>query len=196
MPVVKLRMHKDAQSHEVASNTDPKDAWVLADYARRNTNRLRLVESTEQQLTNMRILIGHDEDLATDQTLFINRLQNALLSNCPTLERALRNWLTSPGILDLLRKNPTVEHLRKAGPARIRNLIHKRSPHLSDKAAPLIWEAVQSQTIELPAAETWAQIIPDLADCLERNISRRRQLEKTLRKELRTRPLRAEPPSS
>lgn len=184
-----LRTHSDAQSHEVAAETDPKGAWVLADYARRNTDRLRLVEATERQLTNMRILTGHDEDLAADQTLFRNRIQDAMLSNCPTLERTLKNWLTSPGILDLLRTYPTMELLRKAGPARIRNLIHKRSPHLSDKAAPLIWEAVQSQTIELPAADVWARIIHDLADQLDRNINQRKQLEKTLREGLRTHPL-------
>ena len=116
--VTGLRMRRAAQLYDGAAKTDPKDAWVLADYARRNTDRLRLVEATDEQLARMRALNGHDEDLATDQTRIINRLRDALLSTCPGLERAIGNWLTSHGILDVLRKYPTIGQLRRAGRAR------------------------------------------------------------------------------
>ena len=39
-------MRRAAQLYEGTAKTDPKDAWVLADYARRNTDRLRLAEAT------------------------------------------------------------------------------------------------------------------------------------------------------
>ena len=81
---------------------------------------------------------GRDEDLAEDQTRIINRLRDALLNTSPTLEQAVGRWLTSPGILDLLRAYPTIGQLRKAGRARIRTLIHKRSPRLSNKAPPYL----------------------------------------------------------
>ena len=187
--VTGLRMRRAAQLYDGTAKTDPKDAWVLADYARRNLDRLHVVEATDRQLARMRALNGHDEDLAADQTRIINRLREALLSTCPGLERVIGNRLTSPGILDVLRKYPTIGQLRRAGRARIRNLIHKRSPRLSDKAAPLIWEAVKSQPIELPATEAWAQIIPNLADALDRTVSNRKQVEKTLSEDLRTHPL-------
>ena len=187
--VTGLRMRRASQIYDGAAKTDPKDAWVLADYARRNLDRLHVVQATDGQLARMRALNGHDEDLAADQTRIINRLRDALLSTCPGLERAIGNRLTSPGILDLLRKYPTIGQLRKAGRARIRNLIHKRSPRLSDKVAPLIWEAVKSQPIELPATEAWAQIIPNHAEALDRIVSYRKQLEKALGEELRTHPL-------
>ena len=187
--VTGLRMRRAAQLYEGTAKTDPKDAWVLADYARRNLDRLRLVEATDQQLVRMRTLNGHDEDLAADQTRLINRLRDALLSNCPALERAIGNRLTSPGILDLLRKYPTIGQLRQAGRARIRTVVHKRSPRLSDKAAPLIWEAVKSQPIDLPASQAWARIIPNLANYLDQIVTHRKQIEKDLRQELRTHPL-------
>lgn len=187
--VTGLQMRRAAQLYEGTAKTDPKDAWVLADYARRNLDRLRLVETTDQQLVRMRTLNGHDEDLAEDQTRLINRLRDALLSTCPALERAIGNRLTSPGILDLLRKYPTIGQLRRAGRARIRTVVHKRSPRLSDKAAPLIWEAVKSQPFDLPASQAWARIIPNLANYLDQIVTHRKQIEKDLRQELRTHPL-------
>ena len=48
---------------------------------------------------------------------------------------------------------------------------------------------MKSQPTELPATEAWAQIIPNLADALDRTVSNRKQVEKTLREELRTHPL-------
>ena len=49
-------MRRAAQLYDGTAKTDPKDAWVLADYARRNLDRLRLVEATDGQLARMRAL--------------------------------------------------------------------------------------------------------------------------------------------
>jgi len=95
--VTGLRMRRAAQLYDGTAKTDPKDAWVLADYARRNLDRLNVAEATDGQLARMRALNGHDEDLAADQTRIINRLRDALLSTFPALERAIGNRLTSPG---------------------------------------------------------------------------------------------------
>ena len=95
--VTGLRMRRASQLYDGTAKTDPKGAWVLADYARRNLDRLNVVEVTDGQLARMRALNGHDKDLAADQTRIINRLWDALLSTCPALERAIGNRLTSPG---------------------------------------------------------------------------------------------------
>ena len=113
-----LRMRRAAQLYDGTAKTDPKDAWVLADYALRNLDRLHVVGATDRQLARMRALNGHDEDLAADQTRIINRLRDTLLSTCPALERVIGNRLASPGILDVLRKYPTIGQLRRAGRAR------------------------------------------------------------------------------
>ncbi len=116
--VTGLRMRRAAQLYDGTAKTDPKDAWVLADYARRNLDRLNVVQATDQQLARMRALNGHDEDLAADQKGIVNRLREALLSTRPGLERVIGNRLASPGILDVLRKYPTIGQLRRAGRAR------------------------------------------------------------------------------
>ena len=95
-----LRMRRAAQLYEGEAKTDPKDAWALADYARRNVDRLTWVETTDRSLARMKVLCGHDEDLACDQTRQHGRLREALLSVCPALERVLASRLTCLGVLD------------------------------------------------------------------------------------------------
>lgn len=78
-----LRMRRAAQLYEGEAKTDPKDAWVLADYARRNVDRLTWVETTDRSLARMKVLCGHDEDLACDQTRQVNRLYPLTTGSSP-----------------------------------------------------------------------------------------------------------------
>ena len=114
-----LQMRRAAQLYAGEAKTDPKDAWVLADYARRNADRLNWVEASDQSLARMKVLCGHDEDLAADQTRLINRLREALLSLSPALERVLGSRLACRGILDALGKlpHPRPDAASRPGPA-------------------------------------------------------------------------------
>ena len=75
----------------------PEDAYVLADYAMRNADRLNWVSLDDELLANLQILNGRDIDLAADATRVANRLRDALLSVSPALERAVGDRLTSNG---------------------------------------------------------------------------------------------------
>ena len=61
-----LIMRRAADLYAGAAKTDPRDAWVLADYARRNPDRLQWVSVCDELLVRLRILNGHDTDLAGD----------------------------------------------------------------------------------------------------------------------------------
>ena len=104
---------------------------MLADYARRNPDRLTWIEIGDELLVHLRVLNGHDTDLASDANRTINRCRNALLAVSPALERILGHRLTQPGIRDLLAKWPTPTALNTAGRTKIRNAIGKRSPRLA-----------------------------------------------------------------
>ena len=109
-----------------AAKTDPKDAQVLADYARRNADRLTWTTVTDELLARLRILNGRDTDLAGDVTRSANRLRDALLAVSPALERALGDKLGSvPGLRAALTKWPTPSALRAVGKTRVRTLIAK-----------------------------------------------------------------------
>lgn len=93
-----LVMRRAADLYAGAAKTDPRDAWVLADYARRNPDRLQWTEISDELLVRLRVLNGHDTDLASDANRTINRCRDALLALSPALERVLGQRLTQPGI--------------------------------------------------------------------------------------------------
>ena len=67
--------------------------------------------------------------------------------------------------------------LRKAGKTRVRTLIAKRSPRLADKLTDQIWDALDAQTLTLPAEDTRGEVIADLAGDLTKISSRRDALK-------------------
>ena len=124
--VTGLAMRRAADLYAGAAKTDPKDAQVLADYARRFADRLTWTTVTDELLARLRILNGRDTDLAGDVTRSANRLRDALLAVSPALERALGDKLGSvPGLRAALTKWPTPSALRAVGKSRVRTLIAK-----------------------------------------------------------------------
>ena len=129
--VTGLQMRRAADLYAGTAKTDPRDAWVLADFARRNADRLTWLEVTDELLVRLRVLNGRDVDLATDSNRAINRCRDALVAVSPALERAIGHRLGQPGVRDAMTKWPTPTALGTAGRTRVRNAIKKRSPRLA-----------------------------------------------------------------
>lgn len=189
-----LVMRRAADLYAGAAKTDPKDAQVLADYAWRNADRLTWTTVTDELLARLRILNGRDTDLAADATRAVNRLRDALLAVSPALERAIGERLMStPGLRAALVKYPTPTALRTASKARMRTLISKRSHRTATTVTDQIWAALDSQTVTVPAEETWGENIGDLAADLDRIIDRRQRLEADIEEAFLEHPLRTSP---
>ena len=175
--VTGLAMRRAADLYAGAAKTDPKDAAVLADYARRNADRLTWTEPSDELLARLRILNGRDTDLAADATRAANRLRDALLAVSPALERALGDKVaTSGGARDALARWGTPTALRSAGRARIHARIAKRSPRAAGRLTDAIWAALDAQHITVTAEATWGHTISELAADLDRVCARRDQL--------------------
>ena len=187
--VTGLQMRRAADLYAGTAKTDPRDAFVIADFARRNSDRLTWLEVTDELLVELRVLNGRDVDLAADATRTINRCRDALVAVSPALERAIGSRLIQPGVRDAVAKFPTPSALRAAGKARIRNAIKKRSPRLATKVAEEIWAALEAQTVTLPAEDAWGQVITDLLGDLERVQARRAQLGNQIEKVFLSHPL-------
>lgn len=174
-----LVMRRAADLYAGAAKTDPRDAFVLADYARRNTDRLSWVEVTDEVLTRLRILAGRDEDLVADSTRAVNRLRDALVAVSPGLERVLGAKLGQRAVRELLKRWPTPTALRTAGRTRIRNLLKKhylRKPLKGVQLTERIWTEISGQTIVLPGEDTWAEVIAKLVEGLDRTLNERASL--------------------
>ncbi len=187
--VTGLQMRRAADLYAGTAKTDPRDAFVIADFAQRNSDRLTWLEVSDELLTELRVLNGRDVDLAGDATRTINRCRDALVAVSPALERAIGGRLTKPGIRDVITKFPTPSALKAAGKTRISNAIKKRSPRLSTKVADEIWDALEAQSVTLPAEQAWGEVISDLLSDLERIQARRAELGTQIEKVFLSHPL-------
>ncbi len=175
--VTGLAMRRAADLYAGAAKTDPKDALVLADYARRNADRLSWTQLNDELLVKLRILNGRDVDLAADATRTVNRLRDALLALSPALERAIGDKLvTNQGLRDVLVSWPTPTALKAAGRSRITNRIAKNSPRTAQRLTEAITEALDAQSLTVTAETAWGDTICDLALDLNRICQHRNQL--------------------
>ena len=55
-------MRRAAEFYAGAAKTDPRDAWVLADLARRHVDQLVWLDVSDELLGKLRILNGRDVD--------------------------------------------------------------------------------------------------------------------------------------
>ena len=190
--VTGLAMRRAADLYPGSAKTDPRDAWVLADHARRNADRLTWVELNEELLVRLRVLGGHDEDPAAGSVRTINRLRDAMLSISPGLERVLGEKLAQRGVREALRRWPTPAAMRTAGKTRIRNLLRKhypRKPQTADKLADRIWAALAAQTLTLAGEATWGEVITSLVNTLDRIVTERRDLATAIEEAFLSHPL-------
>ena len=187
--VTGLQMRRAAELYAGSAKTDPRDAWVLADFARRNADRLAWLDVSDELLLRLRVLNGRDVDLATDANRVINRCRDALTAVSPGLERAVGQRLVQAGVRDVIAKWSTPIALCEAGRTKIRNAIKRRSPRIADKVADEIWAALDAQTITLPAEDTWGEVVADLLGDLERISTRRGELAKQIEEAFLSHPL-------
>lgn len=175
--VTGLAMRRAADLYAGAAKTDPKDAFVLADYARRNADRLTWTAPSDELLARLRILNGRDADLAADATRAANRLRDALLAVSPALERAVGDKVaTNAGVRGALARWGTPTALRSAGRARVRARIAKRSPRTAERLTDAIWAALDAQSLTVAAEAAWGDTISELAADLDRICERRDRL--------------------
>jgi hypothetical protein len=115
----------------------------------------------EQELSELRLLLGRRRDLITDRSRVIARLREMLLSLFPALERALD--VNGKGPLILLTHYQTPAQLRRAGHKRVGAYLRNRSVKGSDKVARKALSAAGSQSVALPAQAVASRIVAQLA---------------------------------
>src|SRR5699024_10391408 len=84
-----LAMRRFADLHAGNAKTDGRDAFMIAEAARTMPSALRALNVADEQMADLRMLAGHDDDLAADATRITNRIRGVLAGVHPALERAL-----------------------------------------------------------------------------------------------------------
>ena len=112
------------------ANADARDAFIIAEAARTMPHTLRSIQIADEQLAELTMLCGFDDDLAKQATATSNRFRGLLTQIHPALEHVLGPRLDHPAVLDLLRVWSNPEALRHAGQRRFGNRLTKLAPRM------------------------------------------------------------------
>lgn len=158
-----LTMRRVADLHPGEAKTDARDAFIIAETARTMPATLRSIKVADEQIAELSMLCGFDDDLAAQITQTSNRIRGLLTQIHPTLERVLGPRLDHPAILHLLQKYPSPALLRRAGVKRVGNQLRKYAPRKWGAWAGEIFEALDEQSVTVVGTDAAALVLPRLA---------------------------------
>lgn len=115
-----LPMRRIADLHVGEAKTDARDAAIIAEAARSMPHTLRSLLLADEQLAELTMLCGFDDDLAAQVTQTSNRIRGLLTQIRPALERVFGPRLDHPAVLDLFGRYPS--------PAALGRLARRPSP--------------------------------------------------------------------
>lgn len=162
-----LTMRRMADLHAGSAKTDARDAFIIAETARTMPAALRSIAVSDEQVAELAVLAGFDDDLLGQMTAARNRLRGLLTQIHPALERAVGAHLHQIGVLDALATWPTPQRLKTAGRGHVRNRIKKHNPRLAERLTEEVFTALDAQTVVVAGTGAAATIVPILAQQLQ-----------------------------
>jgi transposase len=171
-----LAMRRLADLHPGSAKTDARDAYVIADAARTLPHTLRRVDAGDATLAELEVLVGFDDDLATEATRVSNRIRGLLTQIHPALERVLGPRVQHPAVLELLAQFGGPDGLRAAGRRRLLTVARKHAPRMGEQLVTDVLAALDRQSVVVPGTRAAEKVLPRLADTLADVLRQRRQV--------------------
>jgi transposase len=168
-----LAMRRIADLHPGNAKTDARDAYVIADAARTLPHTLRRVDTGDETLAELEVLVGYDDDLAGEATRISNRIRGLLTQIHPALEHVLGPKIHHPAVLELISRCGGPAGLRQAGRRKLTTIALARAPRMGGRLVDAILTALDQQTVTVPGTAAAETILPRLADSL-RDVLRQR----------------------
>lgn len=184
-----LAMRRIADLHPGEAKTDARDAAIIAETARTMPHTLRSIAVADEQVAELTMLCGFDDDLAGQITQVSNRIRGLLTQIHPALERIIGPRLDHPAMLALLRKHPSPDALRTAGVKRLGNLLLKHAPRKGRAWAEEITDALGQQTVTVTGTNAATLVLPRLAEQLETLRTQRNQIAAEVERLVEAHPL-------
>lgn len=161
-----LAMRRIADLHAGEAKTDARDAAIIAQAARTLPHALRSIQLADEQVAELSMLCGFDDDLVGQATATSNRIRGLLTQIHPALERVLGPHLDHPAVLDLLQKYPSPAAMKSAGTTRLGNRLVKHAPRIGHRLAEEISQALGEQTVVVVGTNAASTVLPRLAEQL------------------------------
>ena len=184
-----LAMRRIADLHPGTAKTDARDAYVIADAARTLPHTLRRVDTGEETLAELKVLVGFDDDLAGEATRLSNRIRGLLTQVHPALERVLGPRLATKQVLALIRAYGGPQAMTKAGKARLLRTASKANPRRATELVDAILVALGQQTLTVPGTAAAETVLPKLATTLATVLDQRAEIATQVEQVLDAHPL-------
>jgi transposase len=184
-----LSMRRIADLYPGQAKTDARDAFIIADSARTLPHTLRTVDTGDNTLTELGVLVGFDDDLAGEATRTANRIRGLLTSIHPSLERVLGPRVAHPAVLEILSRFGGPAGIAKAGRRRVSTAAVKHAPRMGTRLAEDIFTALAEQTVLVPGSTAAENVLPRLAESLKTILRQRHELAAEVERMLDSHPL-------
>jgi transposase len=171
-----LAMRRIADLYPGNAKTDARDAFVIADAARTLPHTLRRVDVGDDTLAELDVLVGYDDDLASEATRLSNRIRGLLTGIHPALERVLGPKIAHPAALEILSRCGGPIGIRKAGRRKLASIAAKHAPRMGTELVDSIMAALDEQTVTVPGTTAADTVLPRLADSLKTVLVQRKAL--------------------
>jgi transposase len=184
-----LAMRRIADLYPGTAKTDARDAFIIADAARSLPHTLRQVDTGDDTLAELGVLIGFDDDLAGEATRLGNRIRGLLTGIHPALERVLGPRVTHAAVLEILSRCGGPAGIRKAGRRKVTAIAIAHAPRMGAKLADAIWAALDEQNVAVPGTTAADTVLPRLADSLKTVLHQRKTVADEVERILDAHPL-------
>jgi transposase len=184
-----LAMRRIADLHAGESKTDARDAYIIAEAARSMPHSLRSMRLADNEVAELTMLCGFDEDLAGQITQTSNRIRGLLTQIHPALERAIGPHLDHAAMLDLLQRYPAPAQLAALSEKQLANRLIKLAPRMGKTWAADIVQALSEQTVVVLGTQAAAVVLPRLAQQLAALRAQREEVAKEVERLVIAHPL-------
>jgi transposase len=184
-----LAMRRIADLHAGEAKTDARDAYIIAEAARSMPHTLRSLKLADNEVAELTMLCGFDDDLAGQITQTSNRIRGLLTQIHPALERVLGPHLDHPAVLDLLERYPSPARLASVGEKQLANRLAKLAPRMGKTWAAEIIKALSEQTVVVSGTQAANIVLPRLAQQLAALRRQREEVAKEVERLVLAHPL-------
>ncbi|HZX03854.1 IS110 family transposase [Kribbella sp.] len=184
-----LAMRRIADLHPGNAKTDARDAYIIAEAARSMPHALRGVDTGDEALADLQVIVGYDDDLAGEVTRISNRIRGLLTQIHPALERVLGPKAQHPAVLELLIRYAGPQGLAGATRRQLIAVAKPRAPRSYAKLVDAIQQALTEQTVTVPGTRAAELVLPQLATTLQGLLAQRAEAARQIEEMLDAHPL-------
>lgn len=182
-------MRRTAQLLPGDAKTDRRDAHVIAWAALKLPETLRDAGPDDETLAALKLLAGHDEDLAHESTRHVNRLRSLLLQTHPGVRTRAQGRENHARRDARAARTIRRAHGRETGRDRGREGLGQVQRLRAGRIIDDMFKAIGEQTVTVPGTLMAETIIPSIAHDIKTIRDRRREVGRQVEKLLEDHPL-------